>query len=74
MPLKEFGKVVTAQCGTPEENEFTTMDGWFGQVGKVVALEFSTFLAEEIKMPMLLVLASDWFNKNLSTLQHVSYA
>ena len=58
---------------SPEENEFITMDGWFGQVGKVVALEFSTFLAEEIKMPMLLVLASV-LNKNHSTPQHVSRA
>lgn len=66
MPLKEFGNVVTAQCGTTEENEFITMDGWFGQVGKVVALEFSTFLAEEIKMPMLLVFASDFFSTKIS--------
>lgn len=37
-----------------QENEFITMDGWFGNLDKVVALELSAFLAEEVKIQMLL--------------------
>lgn len=39
-----------------QENEFITMDGWFGNLDKVVALELSAFLAEEAKIQMLLIL------------------
>lgn len=38
-----------------QENEFITMDGWFGNLDKVVALELSAFLAEEVKIQMLLI-------------------
>lgn len=38
-----------------QENEFITMDGWFGNLDNVVALELSAFLAEDVKIQMLLI-------------------
>ncbi|CAK9017152.1 Nucleotid_trans domain-containing protein [Durusdinium trenchii] len=41
------------------ENEFVTMDGWFGSFADIVAFEMSPFLSESYKQPVLTELYSD---------------